>query len=273
MRDNPHAEPLRRRGQCSSERGVGHQDNRAFHTFLIFRHVEVQPVFQPAHHRAHCLCDHRRDRVVRSPVADREIVHVLRQPQSRPLAHQAVTGPDEQHVEDGAGEDRICDDGCVGRDRLRHRPKQSHTPLKAEDQENVPEQRSWEPPVASPSPHVPEPDLLKALRHVQQRRAPAHAWSVVVPFLQHQVSPCCHFGRTAFARPVIGPGLRNDPLIQNGLAHPFPHSYDGWHESDGSLSCRCLGNQEVDQVSESAQAKSVCVQHRSTARCTIVYPF
>ena len=127
------------------------------------------------------------------------VIHVLRQPQSKPLAHQAVTGPDEEHVEDGAREERTCDDGCVGRHRIRHRHRQSHTPLKAEDQEDDPERRSWEAPVA---PHVPEPDLLKALRHVQ-RRSPAHAWLVVVLLYQHHVLPRRHFGRTAFARPII----------------------------------------------------------------------
>ena len=77
--------------------------------------------------------DHRRGRAILSSVADREIVHVLCQTQSRPLDHQAI-GPDEQHVEDGAGEDRTRDDGCIGRDGLRHRHPQSHTSLKAEDQ-------------------------------------------------------------------------------------------------------------------------------------------
>ena len=59
--------------------------------------------------------------------------------------------------------------------------------------------------------------------------------------------PRRHFGRTAFARPVTGPGLGNRPLIQNGPAHTFPHTRDGWHESDGPPTRRRLGNQKVDQ--------------------------
>ena len=54
--------------------------------------------------------------------------------------------------------------------------------------------RSGKTPVAASSPDVPEPDLLKALYHVQERRGPALAWFVFLHFFQHQVLPCCHFG-------------------------------------------------------------------------------
>ena len=134
--------------------------------------------------------------------------------------------PDEEHVEDGTRKDRSCNDGRVSCHWLRHRTPQSHAALEAEDQENDPEQCSREASMASPSPHVPEPDLLRAFGHIQQRRSPAHAWFVILPFLQHQMLPCCHFGRTTLARPIIRPGLGNHPLILNGLAHPFPHSHD-----------------------------------------------
>ena len=57
--------------------------------------------------------------------------------------------------------------------------------------------------------------------------------------------------------PPIGPYMPNrmneteKPTIDhNGLAHALPHSHDGWHESDGSLSSRCLWNHEVDQGSD-----------------------
>ena len=51
VRDDPHAERLRRGSQCRFKRGIRDQDHRlAFHTFLIFRHMEVQPVLQPANH-------------------------------------------------------------------------------------------------------------------------------------------------------------------------------------------------------------------------------
>ena len=85
---------------------------------------------------------------------------------------------------------------------------------------------------------------------------------------------CGHaaFCWTAFASPDREPSLRNHPLIQNTLAHSLPHTRGGWHESDGSLSSRCLGNQEVDQ-SLSAQARSGCVQHRSAGQCNNCLPF
>ena len=118
-------------------RGIRHQDNRlALNALLILRHVEVQPVLQPANQQR--LRDHIRDRVVHSSVTDREVIHILRQSQSGPLAHQAVAEPDEEHVEDGAGKDRSCNDGRVGCHWLRHRTPQSNAALKAEDQKNDP---------------------------------------------------------------------------------------------------------------------------------------
>ena len=46
-----------------------------------------------------------RDHVVRSSAAHREVVHIFRESQSGPHAHQAVARPDEEHVEDGTRRD------------------------------------------------------------------------------------------------------------------------------------------------------------------------
>ena len=91
--------------------------------------------------------------------------------------------------------------------------------------------------MAAPPTHVPQPHLLEALRHVRQSRGSSHARLVVLPFFQHQVLPRRHFGRSGFACPIIGVGLSM-------------HSHTRTIESDGSLSSRCQGNQEVDQGSD-----------------------
>ena len=80
--------------------------------------------------------------------------------------------------------------------------------------------------IAAPPTHVPQPHLLKALRHVRQSRCSAHARLVVLPFFQHQVLPRRHFGRSGFACSIIGAKLGLHPLIHNGLEHAFPHAND-----------------------------------------------
>ena len=134
----------------------------------------------------------------------------------------------KEHVEDGAGKDRSCNDGRVCCHWLRLRTPQSNAALKAEDQKNDPE--AVLPGSPNGIPHLHTCQSRTCSKHFvmfsQQRRSPAHVWFVILPFLQHQMLPCCHFGRTTFARPVIRLGLGDHPLTQNRLAHPFPHSHD-----------------------------------------------
>ena len=53
--------------------------------------------------------------MVHSFATEREVVHLFRESQSGPLSRQAVAGPDEDHMEDGARRNRASDDGRVRR--------------------------------------------------------------------------------------------------------------------------------------------------------------
>ena len=84
---------------------------------------------------------------------------------------------------------------------------------------------------------------------------------------------CCHAAISAelpLHSQSKGPGVRSHPLIQNGLARTFPTL------ARRMARVRWVTLQSVSwepgrgSVSESAQARSVCVQHRSEGRCTTV---
>ena len=97
--------------------------------------MKVQPQFQPANQQTDRLRDRRHHSVIPSTATNGEILDVLRESQSWPLAHQAIARPDEQHMQDRAREDRPYCDRSVRLGWLGRRTPQPHSALEAEDQE------------------------------------------------------------------------------------------------------------------------------------------